>query len=101
MALDDLVNRGKDRCVRGGNRRPLLLAMVAELEPDLIRLRTHRGMKVGRHRASFAGRPWLNPMQEVHLVSLVCSGEYSTLEVARRFGVGRSTVYRAIERPTG
>jgi transposase len=31
-------------------------------------------------------------------VSLVHSGEYSTLEVAELFGVGRSTVYRAIER---
>lgn len=26
------------------------------------------------------------------------SGEYSTAEVAELFGVGRSTVYRAIER---
>ena len=32
------------------------------------------------------------------LVSLVHSGEYSTLDVAEPFGVGRSTVYRAIER---
>lgn len=30
--------------------------------------------------------------------TLVHSGEYSTLEVAELFGVGRSTVYRAIER---
>jgi transposase len=29
---------------------------------------------------------------------LVHSGEYSTAEVAELFGVGRSTVYRAIER---
>jgi transposase len=28
----------------------------------------------------------------------VPSGEYSTLEVAELFGVGRSTVYRAIDR---
>jgi excisionase family DNA binding protein len=28
----------------------------------------------------------------------VHSGEYSTLQVAELFGVGRSTVYRAIER---
>lgn len=31
--------------------------------------------------------------------SLVHSGEYSTAEVADPFGIGRSTVYRAIERP--
>jgi transposase len=32
------------------------------------------------------------------MVSLLASGEYSTAEVADLFGVGRSTVYRAIER---
>ncbi len=31
-------------------------------------------------------------------MSLVHGGEYSTLEVAELFSVGRSTVYRAIER---
>ena len=31
-------------------------------------------------------------------VSLAERGEYSTLEVGELFGVGRSTVYRAIER---
>ena len=36
--------------------------------------------------------------QEAHLVSLVHSGEYSTAAGAELFGVGRSTVYRAIER---
>jgi transposase len=40
----------------------------------------------------------LNRRQEAHLVALVHSGEYSTAEVADLFGVGRSTVYRAIER---
>ena len=34
----------------------------------------------------------------MHLVSLVRSGEYSILEVAELFGVGRLPVYRAIER---
>ncbi len=44
-------------------------------------------------------QPKLNRRQEAHLVSLVHnSGEYSTAEVADLLGVGRSTVYRAIER---
>jgi len=73
--------------------------MVAEFESDLIRLRTREGMKVAKAKGRLHGKqPKLNRRQEAHLVSLVHSGEYSTLEVAELFGVGRSTVYRAIER---
>jgi hypothetical protein len=43
-------------------------------------------------------QPKLSKRQEAHLVSLIHSGDYSTAEVAELFGVGRSTVYRAIER---
>jgi DNA invertase Pin-like site-specific DNA recombinase len=74
-----------------------VLAMVGE--SDLIRLRTREGMKVAKVKGRLRGKqPKLNRRQEAHLVSLVHSGEYSTLEVAELFGVGRSTVYRAIER---
>ena len=75
--------------------------MVAEFESDLIRLRTvrrHEGRQ-GQAKGRLRGKqPKLNRKQEAHLVSLVHSGEYSTAEVAELFGVGRSTVYRAIER---
>ena len=76
-----------------------VLAMVAEFESDLIRLRTREGMKVARAKGRLRGKqPKLTRRQEAHLVSLVHSGEYSTAEVADLFSVGRSTVYRAIER---
>src|SRR5699024_2618551 len=76
-----------------------VLAMVAEFESDLIRLRTREGMKVARAKGRLRGKqPKLNHRQEAHLVSLVHSGQYSVLEVGELFGVGRSTVYRAIER---
>jgi hypothetical protein len=76
-----------------------VLAMVAELECELIGLRTREGMKVAKAKGRLRGKqPKLNRRQEAHLVSLVHSGEYSNLEVAELFGVGRSTVYRAIER---
>jgi len=56
-------------------------------------------MKVAKAKGRLRGKqPKLNRKQEAHLVSLVHSGEYSTLEVAELFGVGRSTVYRAIGR---
>ncbi len=73
--------------------------MVAEFESDLIRLRTREGMKVAKAIGHLRGKqPKLTRRQETHLVSLLASGEYSTAEVAELFGVGRSTVYRAIER---
>ena len=76
-----------------------VLAMVAEFESDLIRLRTKEGMRVAKAKGRLRGKqPKLNRRQEAHLVSLVHSGEYSTAEVADLFGVGRSTVYRALER---
>jgi DNA invertase Pin-like site-specific DNA recombinase len=74
-----------------------VLAMLAEFS-DLIRLRTREGIKVAKTKGRLRGKePKLNRRQEAHLVSLVHSGDYSTLEVAELFGVGRSTFYRAIE----
>jgi DNA invertase Pin-like site-specific DNA recombinase len=76
-----------------------VLVIVAEFESDLIRLRTCEGMRVAKAKGRLRGKqPKLNRRQEAHLVSLVHSGDYSTAEVAELFGVGRSTVCRAIER---
>ncbi len=74
-----------------------VLAMVAEFESDLIRLRTREGM--AKAKGKLRGKqPKLNPRQEAHLVALYRRGEYSTAELADLFGVARSTVYRALQR---
>ncbi len=76
-----------------------VLAMVAEFESDLIRLRTREGMKVAKAKGRLRGKqPKLNPRQEAHLVSLLETGDHSTAELADLSGVGRSTVYRAQQR---
>jgi DNA invertase Pin-like site-specific DNA recombinase len=76
-----------------------VLAMVAEFEADLIRLRTREGMKIARAKGRLRGKqPKLNPRQEAHLVALFRSGEYTTSELSDLFGVARSTIYRALER---
>jgi len=72
--------------------------MVAEFESDLIRLRTVEGMKREGEGTVAGQAAQADRKQETHLVSLVHSGEYNTLEVAELLGLGRSTVYRAIER---
>jgi DNA invertase Pin-like site-specific DNA recombinase len=76
-----------------------MLAMIAEFESDLIRMRTREGMAIARAAGKLRGRqPKLKPAQEAHLASLYAAGEKTPSEVAELFGVARSTVYRAIER---
>jgi DNA invertase Pin-like site-specific DNA recombinase len=76
-----------------------VLAMVAEFEADLIRMRTREGMKVARAKGRLRGKqPKLSPRQEAHLVSLHRAGNHTSSELAELFSVARSTVYRAIQR---
>lgn len=76
-----------------------VLSMVAEFESDLIRQRTREGMAVAKAKGRLKGRPpKLSVAQEKHLIKLLNSGEHSKAEIAALMGVGRATVYRAIER---
>ncbi len=76
-----------------------VLAMVAEFESDLIKMRTREGMKVARAKGRLRGKkPKLSPRQEAHLVELHHAGAHTSTELAELFSVARSTVYRAIER---
>ncbi len=76
-----------------------VLGMVAEFESDLIRARTREGMAVARVRGKLKGRkPKLSPAQERHLVALHRAGDHSVSELVELFGIGRATVYRALDR---
>jgi DNA invertase Pin-like site-specific DNA recombinase len=76
-----------------------VLAMVAEFESDLIRMRTREGMKIAKARGRLRGKqPKLSAKQEKHLVAVHSAGEHTSTELAELFNVGRSTVYRAVER---
>ncbi len=106
--IDDLTRRHINLSIGGSLHDPTdpigrllfnVLAMVAEFESDLIRLRTREGMKVAKARGRLRGKqPKLKPRQEAHLVALYQAGDHRTGELAELFGVGRSTVYRAVQR---
>jgi DNA invertase Pin-like site-specific DNA recombinase len=72
-----------------------VLAMVAEFESDLIRLRTsRRHAGVAKAKGHLRGKqPKLNRRHEAHVGSLMHSGEDSTAEFAELLGVVRSTIY--------
>jgi DNA invertase Pin-like site-specific DNA recombinase len=79
-----------------------VLAMVAEFEADLIRMRTREGMKVAKAKGRLRGKqPKLTVKQEAHLVALYRAGEHTVGELEELFPVTRSTIYRAIARAGG
>ena len=70
-----------------------VLAMVAEFESDLIRMRTREGMKVAKAKGRLRGKqPKLNPKQQAHLVKLHGPGDHTSAEPSELFRVARSTV---------
>jgi hypothetical protein len=69
-----------------------VLAMVAEFESDLIRLRSRIAKAKGRLRGK---QPKLKPKQS-HLLELHDSGSYTQGQLAELFGVG--AIYRPAER---
>ena len=76
-----------------------VLGMVAEFESDLIRARTREGMATAKVRGKLKGRkPKLSPVQERHMVALHRAGDHTVAELVELFGVGRATVYQALER---
>jgi len=106
--VDELTARGVRLNLGGSIHDPAdpvgrllfnVLAMVAEFESDLARMRTREGMAVAKSKGRLRGKqPKLKPKQEAHLVDLWRGSKHTTLELAELFGVARSTVYRAIQR---
>ena len=75
-----------------------MLAMVAEFESDLIRVRTREGMQVAKAKGRLRKQPKLSIPQQSHLMEVHNAGTHTTAEPAELFNVARSTVYRTIPR---
>lgn len=76
-----------------------MLAVFAEFEADLLKMRTREGMAVARARGRLKGRqPKLSARQQAKLVRMHATGEYTIAELMEVFSVGRATVYRVLER---
>lgn len=74
-----------------------ILAVFAEFEVDLLRMRTREGMAVARAKGKLKGRqPKLTPKQRAELVKMHRGGEHSISDLAEVFAVSRPTVYRVL-----
>jgi hypothetical protein len=76
-----------------------MLAVFAEFEADLLKMRTREGMAVARSRGRLKGKkPKLTARQQAELVRMHAIGGYTIAELMEVFSVGRATVYRVLER---
>lgn len=76
-----------------------VLAIFAEFEGDLIRLRTREGMAIARAKGKLLGKqPKLSDKQQKELCRMHETGEYSISDLAELFSVSRQTVYRTLLR---
>jgi DNA invertase Pin-like site-specific DNA recombinase len=70
-----------------------VFAALAEFERSLIRERTVAGLKAARARGRRGGRP----AKEIKTIrTLLKTADIPVTEIAARFGVARSTLYRAV-----
>ena len=79
-----------------------MLAVFAEFEVDLLRMRTREGMAIARAKGRLRGRqPKLSARQRALLIDLQAKGEHTIAELAEMFSVSRPTVYRVLGGGTG
>ncbi|ASL41089.1 MULTISPECIES: recombinase family protein [Acetobacter] len=74
-----------------------VFAALAEFERSLIRERTHVGLAAARARGRLGGRkPKLGEMQVREIKALLRDPDIQVADVARRYGVSRTTLYKHV-----
>jgi len=77
-----------------------VFAALAEFERNLIRERTMAGLTAARARGRTGGRPPKLTSKEIKTIrALLKSAEIPVAEIAARFHIARSTLYRVILKP--
>lgn len=78
-----------------------VFAALAEFERNLIRERTVAGLNAARARGRMGGRPAkLSPKEIKTVRALLKTADISVGEIAARFGIARSTLYRTVSKTT-
>lgn len=75
-----------------------LFAALAQFERDLIKERTNAGLQAARARGRTGGRPKSLTSTDVAMITQLYNAKTITVkEIATRFGVSRSTIYKALQ----
>jgi len=77
-----------------------VFAALAEFERNLIRERTVAGLTAARARGRKGGRPPKLSAKEIKTIrALLKTADIPVAEIAARFGIARSTLYRTVLKP--
>ena len=76
-----------------------VFAALAKFERNPIRERTFAGLKAARARGRKGGRPAKLSAKEIKTIrALLKTADMPVSEIAARFGIARSTLYRVVSR---
>jgi DNA invertase Pin-like site-specific DNA recombinase len=94
-----VIEQGIDTATSEGRAMFGMLAVLAELQRDLILANTHDGLAAARARGRTGGRrPRLSPAQVQLAQQLYDAREKTVQQIADLFGVPRTTVYNHLDR---
>lgn len=74
-----------------------MLAVIAELERDIISERTLAGLEAARARGRKGGRPPIDEKKIKQALKLYDSKQHSGKEISELTGISKATLYREIE----
>jgi DNA invertase Pin-like site-specific DNA recombinase len=72
------------------------IAVISEVERDLIRERTKEGVKAAQQRGKHIGRPKIPNQTKNKVISMVNSKMYSKAEVAKLCDISRASIYNIL-----
>ncbi len=74
-----------------------MLAVLAEMERELIVERTQAGLQAARKRGRVGGRPRVDKKAVERALKLYDSKDYSISEITELTGVSKATLYRRLK----
>jgi DNA invertase Pin-like site-specific DNA recombinase len=77
-----------------------MLAVLSEMERDLIAERTRAGLEAARARGRKGGRPKKDSKKVEKAVKLYDTEQYTVKEIEEMTGVSKATLYRSIKKKT-
>lgn len=99
IALESLTEK-IDTSTASGQLITNIFAVLAEYDRNLIRERTLAGLKSARARGRTGGRPPKIGAKEIREINALLADPHTTVtDVASRYGVSRTTIYKHMKVP--